>query len=198
MQRSFPPCKRRFQQVRGVHRPASWSRTGADHRVDLVDEQDGIRMLFQFRYHRFQPFFESRRGTACRPARRPYPANRWWTPCRTSGVALFNDLLGQTFRDRGFAHTRIAHQKRVVLAAAAQNLHAALNLMVAPDQWINVAFFDDFAFRSTQYLASALSLASSSAVSALDGRRFFVELGRARHRARVSPKDGSLATPWAM
>ena len=41
--------------------------------------------------------------------------------------------------DGGFANTGIAHQKRVVLATAAQHLNTALNLGIAPDQRVDVA-----------------------------------------------------------
>ena len=38
-------CQRRFQDVGGIHRTSS--RTGSNHRVYLVDEDDDFRILFQ-------------------------------------------------------------------------------------------------------------------------------------------------------
>ena len=52
----------------------------------------------------------------------------------------FDDLARQTFGDRSFTDTGIPHQKRVVLAAAAQHLNATLNLVIATDQRVNIAF----------------------------------------------------------
>jgi hypothetical protein len=53
-------------------------------------------------------------------------------PCSTSGVSPSTILLGQAFGDGGLADAGIAHQKRVVLAAAAQHLDAALDLVSRP------------------------------------------------------------------
>ena len=47
--------------------------------------------------------------------------------------------MGQTFGDGGFADARVTHQQRVVLAAAAQHLNAAFDLIGAADQRIDVA-----------------------------------------------------------
>jgi hypothetical protein len=46
MQRSLPPCKRGLQQVGGVHRAARGG-AGADHRVDLVDEEDRVGVILK-------------------------------------------------------------------------------------------------------------------------------------------------------
>ena len=48
-------------------------------------------------------------------------------------VALGN-ALRQAFHDGRLAHAGLADQHRIVLGAAAQNLHHALQLVVAPDQ----------------------------------------------------------------
>ena len=46
-QGSVPASQRRLQQVRGIHCPAG-GRARADHRVNLVDEKDRVRMFLQF------------------------------------------------------------------------------------------------------------------------------------------------------
>ena len=53
---------------------------------------------------------------------------------------MLDDLARQTFSDGGLANAGIAHQKRVVLAATAQNLDAALHFVLTPDQRIDAAF----------------------------------------------------------
>ena len=50
------------------------------------------------------------------------------------------DAPGQALGNRGFAHTGFAHQQRVVLAAAAQNLDRALDFVLAPNQRVDLAF----------------------------------------------------------
>ena len=57
----------------------------------------------------------------------------------TSGGFALDDLVREAFGDGGLADAGIAHEKRVVLAAAAEHLNAALNLGVAADQRIDVA-----------------------------------------------------------
>ena len=49
--------QRGLQQVRCVHRAAR-GRAGADHRVDLVDEQDRVRQLLELGDDRLQPLLE--------------------------------------------------------------------------------------------------------------------------------------------
>ena len=51
-----------------------------------------------------------------------------------------HDALGQALDDRGLADAGLADQHRVVLGATAQHLHDATNLVVAPDDWVELAF----------------------------------------------------------
>ena len=52
--------ERGFEQVRGVHRAAG-GRTRADNRMDLVDEEDGVRDLLQPPHDGLQAFSKSSR-----------------------------------------------------------------------------------------------------------------------------------------
>jgi hypothetical protein len=49
--------QRGLQQVRGIHRAARGG-AGADHGVDLVDEQDRVGVILQLLHHGLQPFLE--------------------------------------------------------------------------------------------------------------------------------------------
>src|SRR5204863_165439 len=49
------------------------------------------------------------------------------------------DQLGQAFDDRGLPHPRLADQDRIVLLAARENLHHALDLFLASDRGIELA-----------------------------------------------------------
>src|ERR1044072_7155132 len=51
-----------------------------------------------------------------------------------------HDALGQALHDRRLADTGLADQHRVVLGATAQHLPDATNLVVAPDDWVELAF----------------------------------------------------------
>src|SRR3546814_17382845 len=53
----FRSLQRRLQQVRGVH-GAARRRTRPDHRVDLVDEQDRLRVLLELVDDGLQPLLE--------------------------------------------------------------------------------------------------------------------------------------------
>ena len=57
MQRSVPACKRRLEQIGGVHRAADGG-ARADDGVDFVDEQDRALQPFQLLHDRFQPLLE--------------------------------------------------------------------------------------------------------------------------------------------
>ncbi len=50
-----------------------------------------------------------------------------------------NNQLGEAFGNSSLAHAWIADQEGVVLAATAENLHAALNFIMTPDQRIDVS-----------------------------------------------------------
>ena len=50
-----------------------------------------------------------------------------------------DDALGQALDDGGLAHARLADQHRVVLLAARQDLDDALDLLLAPDDRVELA-----------------------------------------------------------
>src|SRR5206468_2808471 len=55
------------------------------------------------------------------------------------GHVFLDDAPCQAFRDRGLADPGLAHEQRVVLAAAAQDLDHAIDFLLAPDQRIDAA-----------------------------------------------------------
>ncbi len=129
--------QRRFQQVRGIHRAAA-RRAGTDHRVDLVDEQDRVRQPFELGHDLFQPLLEIAAIAGAREQRAHVERidDRWLQHVRH--VAL-DDLAREAFGDRGLADAGIAHIKRVVLAAAAEDLDRAVDLGAAADQRVDLA-----------------------------------------------------------
>ena len=130
-------CQGRFQQVGRIHRAAG-CRTGTDHGVNFVDEKNGVFMRFQFGHDGFQAFLEitaiACTGQQCAHVERIDGGVGKHLWCFAS-----DDLAGQTFGDGCFTNAGIAHQKRVVLAAAAQHLNAAFHFGIATNQRIDIA-----------------------------------------------------------
>ncbi len=106
--------------------------------MDLVDEQDRVRVLLQLRDHRLQALLEiaavfgagDQRAEIQRPHGAVFQYRRHVT---------LDDALGQPFGQRGLAHAGFADVERIVLAAAAQHLDRALDLLGAADQRIDLA-----------------------------------------------------------
>ena len=137
MQRSVPACKRGLEQVRRIHRAARGG-AGADHGVDLVDEQDGALQALQFLDDRFQPLFEiaaiARAGDQRAHVERVDDA-----AAQHFGHFVLDDLARQAFGDGGLADAGIADEQRIVLLAAAQDLDGAVDFGEAADQRIDAA-----------------------------------------------------------
>ena len=128
--------QRRLQQVRGVHRPAA-GRAGADHRVDLVDEEDGVRVRLELLHHRLQPLLEVAAIARAGEQRAHVEREDRGVGEHRRRLAV-DDLARQPLGDRGLADAGVADQQRVVLAPPAEHLDAALDLEVAADQRIDV------------------------------------------------------------
>ncbi len=127
----------RLQEVRSIHRTAA-GRAGADHRVDLVDEENGVRHLFELGDDRLQPFLEiapvARSGEQGAHVERV--DHRF---LQHIGDIALDDLARQTFRDGRFADPRVAYVERVVFRAAAQDLHGSIDFGPTADQRIDAA-----------------------------------------------------------
>jgi hypothetical protein len=129
--------ERRLQQVRRVQRAAR-RRAGADQRVDLVDEEDRVGLVLQRAQHALQALLEVAAVLGARQQRAHVEGVHGGVREDLRHV-LLHDAPGQAFGDRGLAHAGLTHQQRVVLAAAAQDLDHALDLVLAADQRIDLA-----------------------------------------------------------
>ena len=127
--------QRRLQQVRGVHRAAR-GRTGADHRVDLVDEHDRLRVLLDLLHHLLEAFLEIA-AIARAGKQRAHVEREDGRVLQHLGHLAAHDLEGQALGDRGLADAGVADQQRVVLLPAAEDLDGALHLGLAADQRID-------------------------------------------------------------
>ncbi len=138
----FAARKRRFEHVAGIHRAFGFA--GADHRVQLVDEQDDVAFLFrEFVQHGLQAFFEFAAEFRTRDQRAHVECENPFALQAFRYLAV-EDPLRKTFDDRGLAHARLADQHRIVLGASLQHLNRAANFVVATNDRIELALFGAF------------------------------------------------------
>ena len=127
----------RFQQVGGIHRAAGGG-AGADDGVDFVDEQDRAGRVLHLGDDRLQPFLEIA-AIARAGQQRAHVEREDGAVQQHFRHFAIDDALGQALGDGGFADAGIAHIKRVVLGAAAEDLDRALDLVLAADQRVDFA-----------------------------------------------------------
>ena len=112
--------------------------TGTDEGVDLVDEQDDVAAGADLLEDLLQPLLEVTAVAAAGDER-----------AEVEGVELLvleglghlaaDDVLGQALDDGGLADAGLADEHRVVLGAARQHLHDPLDLLLAPDDRVELA-----------------------------------------------------------
>ena len=95
-------------------------------------------MILQLLHHGFQPLLKVA-AIACAGEERSHVERKNRGVRQNLGRLALDDLLREAFGDGGLADAGIADQERVILAAAAKNLHAAFNLRRPPDQRVDVA-----------------------------------------------------------
>ena len=131
----------RLEQVGRVD--GALGRTGADDRVQLVDEQDDAAVgRGDLLEHGLEALLELaavlRAGQQGAQVERPDAA-----PLEALGDVARDDALGEALDDRRLADAGLADQHRVVLGAPRQHLHRAPDLVVAPDHGIELAALGD-------------------------------------------------------
>ena len=128
--------ERRLEDVGGVDR--ALGRAGADQRVQLVDEEDAVAAAAQLLDDLLEALLELaavlRAGDQRADVERQHPL----VGERLGHVAA-HDALRQALDDGGLADARLADQGGVVLGAAAEDLDDALDLLLAPDDRVELA-----------------------------------------------------------
>ena len=127
----------RLDEVRGVH-DAARRGAGADHGVDLVDEQDRARLLLQLGDDALEPLLEIAAVLGARDQRAHVERVDGAVGQHVRDLAL-DDHAREAFGNGGLADAGFADVQRIVLAAAAQDLDGALDLERAADQRIDLA-----------------------------------------------------------
>jgi hypothetical protein len=133
----LPGGKHRLQQVGCVERAAR-CRARADHGVDLVDEENRVRVVHQLLQHCLEALLEV--AAVLRAGeKRAHVEHVDGRLGEEVGHAALDDAPREPLGDGGFADARLADEQRVVLAATAQRLHHALELLVAADERVDLA-----------------------------------------------------------
>ena len=126
----------RLEDGRGVDRALGG--TGTDEGVDLVDEHDDVAAGADLLEHLLQALLEVTAVAAAGDQRAEVEGVELLVLQRLGHLAL-DDRLGQALDDGGLADAGLADQHRVVLGAAAEHLHEALDLLLAPDDRVELA-----------------------------------------------------------
>ena len=137
----FAARQRRLQDVGGVER--AFGRTGADQRVQLVDEHDDVRVLGQLLHDRLEALFELTAVLGAGDDQRDVEREEPLVGEEVRDVAV-DDLLRQPLDDGRLADARLADEHGVVLRAPAEHLLDALDLDVAADQRIELVLHRRF------------------------------------------------------
>ena len=134
----------RLQLAAGEHRlqdrgrvDRALGRARADERVQLVDEQDRVAAGADLLQHLLQALLEVAAVAAAGDERAEVERVELLALQRV-GTSFGDDLLGEALDDRGLADAGLADEHRVVLRAAGEHLHQALDLAVAADHRVEL------------------------------------------------------------
>ncbi len=157
--------------------------TRTDEGVDLVDEHDDVAAGADLLEDLLQALLEVTAVAAAGDQRAEVEGVELLVLERLGHLAL-DDGLGQALDDGGLADAGLADQHRVVLGAAGQHLHDALDLLLAPDDRVELA------------LAGGLGEVAAELVEHQRGRRraFAGRAGGGRLLALVA--ESSWMTCW--
>ena len=125
----------RLEDRRRVDR--AFGGTGTHERVQLVDEQDDVAAGADLLQHLLQALLEVTAVAGTGDERAEVERVELLGVQRLGHVAV-DDVLREAFDDRGLADAGLTDQHRVVLGAAAEHLHHALDLALAPDDRVEL------------------------------------------------------------
>ena len=129
--------QRGLEHVAGVHRALGLA--GADHGVQLVDEQDDLAFLLgEVVEHALQALLELAAELGAGD-QRAHVEREDALVLQALGHLAIDDAQREAFDDRGLADAGLADQHRVVLGAPLQHLDGAADLVVAADHRVELA-----------------------------------------------------------
>ncbi len=128
-------CEHRLQDARSVDR--AFGCTSTDERVQLVDEQDDVAAGADLLQHLLEALLEVTAVAGTRDQRAEVEGVQLLA-LKCLGHVAADDVARKTLDDRGLAHPGLTDEHRVVLRAARQHLHDALDLLLAPDDRVEL------------------------------------------------------------
>ena len=128
--------QRRLEDVGRVD--GALGRARADERVQLVDEQDGVVRVAQLLDDLLEPLLELAAVLRAGHERPDVEGQHALVEQDVRHVAG-DDPVGQALGDGGLADARLADERRVVLRLAAEDLDDPLDLLLAPDDRVELA-----------------------------------------------------------
>src|SRR3954470_17902017 len=128
--------QRRLEDRGGVDRALRGTR--ADEVVELVDEQDDVAALGDLLHHLLEALLELAAVLRARDQRRQVERVDLLVLEQLRHVAV-RDALREALDDGGLADARLAHQHRVVLGAAREDLHDPLDLGLPAHDGVELA-----------------------------------------------------------
>ena len=105
--------------------------------MQLVDEQDDVAPRADLLQHLLEALLEVAAVAGARNQRAEVEGVELLHVQRLGHVAV-HDVLRQAFDDCGLSDTGLTDEHRVVLRAAAEHLHDALDLTLAPDDRVEL------------------------------------------------------------
>src|SRR6185436_15745069 len=127
--------QRRLEDVGRVER--AFRGAGPDQRVDLVDEDDDVGVLFELFDDPLEALFELAAVLRSGDDERQVEREDALVGDEERHVAV-DDALGQPLDDGGLADARLAEEDRVVLGAAGEDLDDPLHFLLAADERIEL------------------------------------------------------------
>jgi len=127
---------RRLEDVGRVQRALGRARTHQG--VQLVDEDDGVLVLHQLFHDGLEALLELAAVLGAGHDQGEIEAEDALVG-QEAGHFAIGDALGQAFDNGRLAHAGLADEHRVVLGAAAEDLHHALQFAIAAHQGIELA-----------------------------------------------------------
>ena len=132
-----PALQGGLEQVGGIEGAAA-GRAGADHGVDLVDEQDRAVIGLELGEHALQALLEIAAVARAGEQRAHVELVDHRVAQHVRDLAA-HDAQGQALGDRGLADSGVADEQRIVLGAATQDLDRPLDLQIAAHQDVDLA-----------------------------------------------------------
>ncbi len=137
----FATCQGRLEDVGRIQRP--FGRACADDGVHLVNEQQHVASLVDFRQHVFESLLEFTAVLAASHHAANVQRHHALAHQHIRHLALHN-ALRQSFNHGALAHTRFTNQHGIVLRATNQNLNQTRDFHIAPNHRIQLVILRAF------------------------------------------------------